>query len=205
MRDRLPYFPRTCQKGVVLSFASVRRCRRVGAAALSGVADLRTAMGNSAAAHGDPRGRLIACRLQDLWGSRGAMIWSPLSNMLLYGKTADVAAAKAAGVRIGLGSDWSPSGSKNLLGELKVAKAVSAHQNSFSSREIVAMATRGAAEILNWDAALGSLEPGKRADIVVVTRTDGDPYDTLIGAQDADVGLVVINGVPRDGTPAAAR
>ena len=50
-----------------------------------------------------------------------AMVWSPLSNLLLYGKTANVAAAKAAGVRIALGPDWSPSGSKNVLGELKVA------------------------------------------------------------------------------------
>ena len=54
-------------------------------------------------------------------GHGGAMVWSPLSNLLLYGATARVDAAKRAGVRIGLGSDWSPSGSKNLLGELKVA------------------------------------------------------------------------------------
>ena len=47
----------------------------------------------------------------------GAMVWSPLSNLLLYGATANIAAAIAAGVRIGIGSDWSPSGSKNLLGE----------------------------------------------------------------------------------------
>jgi len=46
----------------------------------------------------------------------GAMVWSPLSNLLLYGATANIAAAIAAGVRIGIGSDWSPSGSKNLLG-----------------------------------------------------------------------------------------
>ena len=52
------------------------------------------------------------------------MVWSPLSNLLLYGATADVAAAQAAGVSIGLGSDWSPAGSKNLLGELKVARLV---------------------------------------------------------------------------------
>ena len=51
----------------------------------------------------------------------GAMVWSPLSNLLLYGATADIRAAVNAGVRIGIGSDWSPSGSKNLLGELKVA------------------------------------------------------------------------------------
>ncbi len=52
---------------------------------------------------------------------RSSIVWSPLSNLLLYGGTARVEAAKAAGVTIGLGSDWSPSGSKNLLGELKVA------------------------------------------------------------------------------------
>src|SRR5207248_2673739 len=52
---------------------------------------------------------------------KSAMVWSPLSNLLLYGGTARVDAARAAGVQIGLGSDWSPTGSKNLLGELKVA------------------------------------------------------------------------------------
>ena len=57
----------------------------------------------------------------------GAMVWSPLSNLLLYGSTARVEAARNAGVRIGLGSDWSPSGSKNLLGELKVAWLYSKH------------------------------------------------------------------------------
>ena len=36
----------------------------------------------------------------------GAMVWSPLSNLLLYGDTARVIEAKRAGVRIGLGSDW---------------------------------------------------------------------------------------------------
>ena len=48
-------------------------------------------------------------------------MWSPFSNLWLYRGTTDVLAARAAGVRICLGADWSPSGSKNLLGELKVA------------------------------------------------------------------------------------
>jgi hypothetical protein len=131
----------------------------------------------------------------------GAMIWSPLSNLLLYGDTADVAAAKANGVRIGIGSDWSPSGSKNLLGELKVAKLFSdRHNGIFTSEEIVAMATRSGAEILKWDAVLGSLEAGKRADLLVIAGTTGDPYDHLIEAKEHDVSLVVVNGVPRFGT-----
>src|SRR4029450_9806805 len=46
---------------------------------------------------------------------------SPLSTLLLYGKTAAVYDALAAGVPVSLGTDWSPSGSANLLTELKVA------------------------------------------------------------------------------------
>src|SRR5262249_26807082 len=49
---------------------------------------------------------------------KASMVWSPLSNLLLYGKTADVVAARRAGLTIALGPDWSPSGSKSLLGEL---------------------------------------------------------------------------------------
>jgi hypothetical protein len=139
----------------------------------------------------------------DIYGARGAAaVWSPLSNLLLYGDTAQIAAAKAANVRLGLGSDWSPSGSKNLLGELKVAKLWSDHNRIFTALELVAMVTRTAAGILGWDAVLGSLETGKRADIIVVDGVDGDPYDHLLAAKEADMALVVINGVPRFGTPA---
>jgi cytosine/adenosine deaminase-related metal-dependent hydrolase len=132
----------------------------------------------------------------------GSMVWSPLSNLLLYGKTSDVAAAKRAGVRIGIGSDWSPSGSKNLLGELKVAWLVSQTLKShFSAREIVEMATIQAAAILKWEKVLGSLEPNKRADVLVIEGTRRDPYDTLLQATEKDIPLVMINGIPRFGTP----
>lgn len=134
---------------------------------------------------------------------RGAMVWSPLSNLLLYGGTAQVAAARQAGVRIALGSDWSPSGSKNLLGELKVAWLYAQHLlgGLFSARDLVAMATRDAAAILKWDKALGSLEPGKRADLVVFAGKTGDPYETLIAAKETAIRLVMINGVARYGMP----
>ncbi|MDF0645205.1 MAG: amidohydrolase family protein [Nitrospira sp.] len=136
-------------------------------------------------------------------GSRqGAMVWSPLSNLLLYGQTADVGAAKQAGVRIGIGSDWAPSGSKNLLGELKVARLVSQEMAGvFSDRDIVAMATRQAASILQWDQVLGSLEPGKRADLMVIAGKSGDPYEQLLEATETSVRLVMINGVARYGLP----
>src|SRR5690606_37057664 len=137
----------------------------------------------------------------DLMAARGAsMVWSPLSNLLLYGETADIAAAKAAGMNIGLGSDWSPSGSKNLLGELKAAYACNRVAGEpFTARDIVAMATRNAARLLKWQRGVGSLEAGKRADLVVVRGKVRDPYMQLIGADETRIGLVVIDGVRRYG------
>jgi len=134
----------------------------------------------------------------------GSIIWSPMSNLLLYGSTADVTAAKQAGVRIGLGSDWSPSGSKNLLGELKVAWLHSQHalDGLFSARDLLAMATRDAASILKWDKALGALQPGKRADLFVVDGEAGEPYESLIQAKETEIRLVMVNGIPRYGMPA---
>ncbi len=133
---------------------------------------------------------------------RSSIVWSPFSNLLLYGGTARVEAAKAAGVTIGLGSDWSPSGSKNLLGELKVAWLYNQLQLNglFKTRELVAMATRNAAQILKWSTAAGSLSPGKRADLVVIDGASGDAYEALIHARETDVRLVMINGVARYGT-----
>ena len=129
----------------------------------------------------------------------GSMVWSPMSNLLLYGGTADIAAAIAAGVRIGLGSDWSPSGSKNLLGELKAAWLVAQQIGGLAKHDIIAMATRTGARILGWGASVGTLEPGKRADLLVVKGTAADPYDQLIRAKEPDISLVLINGIPRFG------
>jgi 5-methylthioadenosine/S-adenosylhomocysteine deaminase len=129
----------------------------------------------------------------------GSMVWSPMSNLLLYGGTADIAAAVAAEVRIGLGSDWSPSGSKNLLGELKAAWLVAQQIGGLAKHDIIAMATRTGARILGWGASVGTLEPGKRADLLVVKGTAADPYDQLIRAKERDISLVLINGIPRFG------
>ncbi len=142
--------------------------------------------------------------------SHGAsMVWSPFSNLLLYGATADVAAALAANTaetrfKIGLGSDWSPSGSKSLFGELKVARVYSQNNgNPFADGDLVRMATLGASEIVGWDKELGSLTVGKRADLVVVAgRDDSAPVGPLFGGDERTVQLVVINGTPRYGTPA---
>ena len=137
----------------------------------------------------------------DVLADDGAsMVWSPLSNLLLYGETADVSSAKEAGVKMALGPDWSPSGSKNLLGELKVARLVDGlNGGGLTDFDILALATRNAAEILRWDKQLGTVEAGKRADVFVVAGDGGDGHAHLFTRGERDVELVVVNGVPRYG------
>jgi cytosine/adenosine deaminase-related metal-dependent hydrolase len=130
-----------------------------------------------------------------------SMVWSPTSNLLLYNQTSDVLAARSAGLKIGLGPDWSPSGSKNMLGELKTARLHSQAMNgALSDEAIVAMATREAADILRWT-KVGTLAPGNIADLIVVAKRGTDPYKSLIEARETDLHLVMIGGVPRYGIP----
>lgn len=130
----------------------------------------------------------------------GSVIWSPLSNYLLYGKTANIQAAKLHNLLIGIGSDWSPSGSRNLFGELKVARLVSEELGGlFTDYEIMAMATTNAAKILKWDKVLGSIEAEKRADLLVISGRTGDPYKRFFKGRESSISLVVINGIPRYG------
>src|SRR5918996_1251160 len=44
----------------------------------------------------------------------GAVVWSPFSNLWLYGTTTQVPAARDQGVSVCLGSDWGPSGTKHV-------------------------------------------------------------------------------------------
>jgi 5-methylthioadenosine/S-adenosylhomocysteine deaminase len=132
--------------------------------------------------------------------AEAAMVWSPLSNLLLYGQTADVTEARKAGVLTALGPDWSPSGSKNLLGELKFARLVDNLDGSgLTDYDVIALATRNPAKILRWDKSLGSVEAGKRADLLVVAGDGGDGHAHLFTCGERDVELVVVNGVPRYG------
>ena len=134
----------------------------------------------------------------------GSMVWSPFSNLLLYGGTAPIDQAIAERTVIALGSDWSPTGSKNLLGELKVARIVVdvLHPGlAVSDRDLVDMVTRHPASILRWNNKLGSLQDDARADLLVVAGTKGDDYSRLVGANESSVSLVVVNGIPRYGKP----
>ena len=130
----------------------------------------------------------------------GGIVWSPLSNFLLYGATTRVSEAVKAEVRVAIGSDWAPSGTKNLLGELKIARIVSNQLGGlFSDRELLRMVTANPAKIMKWGTFLGSLEMGKIADCVVLEGTTKDPYAQLIEASEGDIVAVLIDGRPRAG------
>ena len=132
----------------------------------------------------------------------GSVVWSPFSNLWLYADTTKVDLAKRAGVRVCLGADWSPSGSKTLLGELKVADMWNreALGKAFSDEEICAMATANPADALGWNDRLGRLKVGLHGDVLVTKNNRPDPYRNLIEAVEKDVLFVAINGQPFYGT-----
>lgn len=137
------------------------------------------------------------------WAPRGgSVVWSPFSNLWLYGQTTEVLAARQAGLNVCLGADWSPSGSKNLLGELKVADLYNTTRldGVLSAQELCEMATANPAEALGWQERLGRLRPGLHGDVLVTTDRGGDPYRNLIESTERDVLFVAINGIPFYGT-----
>ena len=66
--------------------------------------------------------------LADLRDAGAKLVWSPQSNLRLYGETTRAADALELGLPIGLGADWLPSGSTSLLAEIKVARRTIAAQ-----------------------------------------------------------------------------
>ncbi|MCS5537229.1 MAG: amidohydrolase family protein [Candidatus Poseidoniaceae archaeon] len=127
-----------------------------------------------------------------------SLVWSPTSNLLLYGQTTDVAAAKDAGLTITLAPDWSPSGTKSPLHELKTADMWDEKVlgDIFSDYEMVQMVTSNAADSMNWGDKIGRIAPGMAADFAIIDSFDEDPYRNLIAAVDPDVRLVVMGGLP---------
>jgi 5-methylthioadenosine/S-adenosylhomocysteine deaminase len=129
-------------------------------------------------------------------GLGAKLVWSPLSNLLLYGQTALVYQAFNAGVVVSLGTDWSPSGSRNLLDELKVAdialrdprllgvdrglspslsingKTGDALRDAEIALDkfLVEMVTSNPAKTLRWNQSVGSIEAGKFADLIVINK-----------------------------------
>lgn len=141
------------------------------------------------------------------WSAAGAgsVVWSPLSNLCLYGQTTDIAGAHEAGLRLCIGADWGPSGSKSVLGELKVADLhVREHlhaANVFTRHRLVQMVTSNPADALGWSDKVGRIAPGLYADLMVTAEVDADAYDNLVLASERDVRLVLVGGSAVYGLP----
>ncbi len=124
-----------------------------------------------------------------------ALIWSPRSNVSLYGDTARVTTASRMGVEIALGTDWMPSGSMNMLRELKCAASLNEtyYDNFFTDEQLWRMVTSGAASVTASDDKIGTLAAGKVADIAIFAA-HGKSYGAVVSAESKDVAMVMRGG-----------
>jgi cytosine/adenosine deaminase-related metal-dependent hydrolase len=124
------------------------------------------------------------------------MVWSPRSNISLYGDTARVTTAARLGVNIALGTDWLPSGSMNLQRELACADSFNQTYlgGFFSDQELWAMVTSNAAEVVKMASHIGTLAPGYVADVTILAGNGKPPFRSVIEAQPQDVALVMRAG-----------
>jgi 5-methylthioadenosine/S-adenosylhomocysteine deaminase len=141
-------------------------------------------------------------------------VHNPSSNMMLASGVSPVAEMRAAGVAVGLGTDG-PAGSNNdldLMEEMdlaaKLAKITKMDPLALNAKAVVEMATIDGAKALHMDKDVGSLETGKKADLVLISLDEPnavpmyDVYAQLAYSLKAsDVETVVIGGrvVMRDG------
>ena len=131
----------------------------------------------------------------------------PSSNARLAAGIARVPEMLAAGVPVGLGVDGTASNeSGELHTELRNALLVNRlgplRERALTARQALRLATAGGAEVLGRREEIGSLEPGKLADLVL-WRLDGlghstieDPVAALVLGPPAPVALSLVNGVP---------
>ena len=123
------------------------------------------------------------------------LVWSPRSNLALYGETIDLAGALESGVRVALSTDWSPSGSYTMREEVECAKRVArAAGVDVAHEELWRMSTVNGAYALGLEALFGAAAPGLRADLILVRYTGGDPYEKVLTATDEDLLATWIDG-----------
>jgi 5-methylthioadenosine/S-adenosylhomocysteine deaminase len=134
-------------------------------------------------------------------------VHNPSSNMMLASGVSPVPEMRAAGVAVGLGTDG-PAGSNNdldLMEEMdlaaKLAKITKMSPTALNAKAVVEMATIDGAKALHMDKEIGSLEPGKKADLILISLDEPnavpmyDIYAQLAYALKAsDVETVVIGG-----------
>ncbi|MGH7327704.1 MAG: amidohydrolase family protein, partial [Polyangiaceae bacterium] len=136
--------------------------------------------------------------------AQASVIWSPRTNIDLYGNTAPVTMLDAQGVMVSLGTDWIVSGSMNLLRELKCADSMNASyfDKHFSDSDLWKMTTINAAYAVGAKYVTGQLTPGYEADISIFDGTTDKDHRAVINAGVEDVALVLRGGTPLYGDTA---
>jgi 5-methylthioadenosine/S-adenosylhomocysteine deaminase len=145
----------------------------------------------------------------DLLGGRGtALAHCPSSNAKLEGRVAPVVRMRQAGAVMGLGTDAACcNNGMDMFEEMKIAgllnKVAADDPAALPAHDLLRAATSEAARALGIDHLVGSLEPGKRADVIAVrTGTPRllpwhDPVANLVyGARGSDVVAVYVDGRP---------
>jgi 5-methylthioadenosine/S-adenosylhomocysteine deaminase len=134
-------------------------------------------------------------------------VHNPSSNMMIASGVAPVPEMRAAGVAVGLGTDG-PAGSNNdldLMEEIdlaaKLAKISKMNPLALSAKDVVAMATIDGARALHMEKEIGSLEAGKKADLILISLDEPNAvpmYDVYAqiaySLKGSDVETVVIGG-----------
>ncbi|KLU60366.1 5-methylthioadenosine/S-adenosylhomocysteine deaminase [Peptococcaceae bacterium CEB3] len=135
------------------------------------------------------------------------IVHCPSSNLKLASGVAPVPELLARGAEVSLGADGAPC-NNNLDGfrEMRHAALIQKPQHgptSMPAAKVFELATLGGARALGWEKDLGSLEPGKKADLAVVSLQglhtwplEGvDVYSQLVyQATSADVRLTMVDG-----------
>ena len=133
------------------------------------------------------------------------LLHCPSSNLKLASGIAPVPELIEAGVPVSLGADGAPC-NNNLDGFVEMRLAALIHKprcgpTALPAREVVRMATLGGARALGIDAEIGSLEVGKRADVVIVdveaahVAPTESPYSAIVYAcHSSDVRHVIVDG-----------
>jgi 5-methylthioadenosine/S-adenosylhomocysteine deaminase len=119
------------------------------------------------------------------------VVHCPESNLKLASGLCPAQALKRRGINLALGTDGPASNNDlDMFGEMRsaalLAKAVANDSAALPAHEVLEMATLGGARALDFDRELGSLKPGKQADIVAVNLSDPatqplyDPISQLV-------------------------
>lgn len=130
------------------------------------------------------------------------LIWSPVSNMLLYRDVTFAPALMARGINTSLGSDWSPTGSKHVWAEAQYARRFMHELGvALGDEQIYRMITSNPARAI--DVQAGRIAAGHFGDFFVLRAPSPQhtPLETLFAANDAHTRVVIAGGTAVYGDP----